>query len=482
MREQGLVRPGDRMAVAVSGGADSVALLRIMLELRAELGIVLAIAHFHHGIRGAEADADQEFVCSLAQEHQIEAYLGKGDAISQARAQRMTVEEAARELRHAFFCQLAQKHNLQRIATAHTADDQAETVLMKFIRGAGSRGIAGIYPMQQLLGASSLLVRPLLTARRKQVEEYLQELGQSWRNDSSNADLRFTRNRARSRLLPLIAQEFNPAIVQSLAHAAEIARAEEEYWKNEIARLLPLLLLPGKPVRGGGRSVATNASASTAINLEALTAYPQAVQRRLLRAVAESLAAPMNFEHVLAIERLLQGAPGSSKTNKEVELPGGYLVKRGFRELRFERSSEEAPQQYSYELSFPGCFPVPELGTSILLEIEDAASSQQNQPRSIHLDLKQPKVVLRPWRAGDRFWPAHMGAEKKVKELLQPLHLSAAERKIWPVLVAGDRILWVRGLHSPPITVTSEEGRSLLVIKEVADVLAEPLAMRSTRP
>jgi len=158
IRDQGLVRAGDRVAVAVSGGPDSVALLRILLDLREELGIVLLVAHFHHGIRGAEADIDRDFVRSLAHENGLEFFGGEGSAPELARQRGATLEEAARELRYEFFARLPREQRLQRVATGHSRDDQAETVLMKFIRGAGSRGLSGIFPQHDLADSEALLV------------------------------------------------------------------------------------------------------------------------------------------------------------------------------------------------------------------------------------------------------------------------------------------------------------------------------------
>src|SRR5262249_14846902 len=148
IREQRLLQPGERVAVAVSGGADSVALLRLLLELRPELGIVLSVAHFHHQIRGAEADADQQFVSGLAQQSQLEFHSGSANAPAHARDHKLSLESAARELRHRWFRELAEQGRADKIATAHTLDDQAETVLMRILRGAGVRGLSGIAPEQ----------------------------------------------------------------------------------------------------------------------------------------------------------------------------------------------------------------------------------------------------------------------------------------------------------------------------------------------
>src|SRR5438270_760891 len=193
MRDQQLLRPGERVAVACSGGADSVALLHVLAELREELGIVLTAAHFHHQIRAAEADSDQQFVEGLAARLQVNFYSGWGNVPQHASENKISLETAARELRHQWFAELVRQGAANKIATAHTLDDQAETVLMRILRGTGARGLAGIAPTHN----AKHLVRPLLTTSRHEVEAYLTAKGQAWREDSSNLDLGHTRNRVR---------------------------------------------------------------------------------------------------------------------------------------------------------------------------------------------------------------------------------------------------------------------------------------------
>lgn len=234
IREQQLLRPGERVAVACSGGADSVALLHILAELREMLGIVLSVAHFHHQIRGAEADSDQQFVEALAARLRVDFYSGSGNVPEHAAQSKLSLETAARELRHQWFAELIKQGKTDKIATAHTLDDQAETVLMRILRGTGARGLAGIAPSHK----AKHLVRPLLTTSRHEVEAYLKRKGQDWREDSSNLDLGHTRNRIRHTLLPLLERDFNPAIRQTLADLAEVAQAENDYWNHE-----PLLVV-----------------------------------------------------------------------------------------------------------------------------------------------------------------------------------------------------------------------------------------------
>src|SRR6202142_3544589 len=239
IRRERLLHPGDRVGIAVSGGADSVALLRIMIELRPELGIVLSVVHFNHQLRGAEADADEHFVTELAHHHKLELHLGSSNVAAHARSHHLSTEAAARQLRYQYFKQLFEEQKVNRIATGHTLDDQAETVLLRLVRGAGTRGLGGIYPRLSFEGSEFSIIRPLLSTRRKLLETYLAELGQDWREDSSNRDLRHARNRVRHGIVPRLERTLNPSVREALAETADIARAEEDYWRSEVARALP---------------------------------------------------------------------------------------------------------------------------------------------------------------------------------------------------------------------------------------------------
>lgn len=441
VRQHGLIQPGDRVAIAVSGGADSVALLRALSELKQELGIVLSAAHFHHGIRGEEADADLQLVRELAQHLGIELHSGAADTPAYARFHRLSLETAARELRYQWFARLIQENQADKIATAHTLDDQAETVLMRLLRGAGVRGLAGIFPRQR----EKHLIRPLLTISRGEIESYLRHLGQTWREDSSNRDLNHTRNRVRHRLMPVLEHEFNPEIRKTLADVAEIARSDSEYWSQQVATVLPQVLRQGKPTRSG-RSASGDASRTLSVDLAALASLHLALQRRVLHAVAEQLGIKLEFAHLQQLMALVE----NRQTGKKLPLPGKFSAVRTFRELQFTAGqTERRGKDYEYSLSIPGEIAIPELGSVI------RASIVQNTSTGSLLNpaLLGTHLTIRNWRPGDRFYPAKTRAAKKIKELLQPGRLgreiSPRERKNWPVAESGGQIVWVRELAVP---------------------------------
>jgi tRNA(Ile)-lysidine synthase len=441
IREQHLLQPGQRVAVACSGGADSVALLRILLDVREELGVVLSVAHFHHQIRGAEADADKQFVEELAGRLQLEYHYGSGNVPAHAAAKKISLETAARDLRHEWFAGLIRQSKADKIATAHTLDDQAETVLMRILRGTGARGLAGIAPAQK----AKHLVRPLLTTSRTEIEAYLKALGQPWRQDASNLDTRHTRNRVRHTLLPLLEREFNPAIRQTLADLAELAQAEDEYWSNELSLLLPRLV----PSRSG-RSSSGDSRNVLGLDLSALQRLPLALRRQAIYESAKRLGVSLEFKHVQQLTALAE----HEKPGKKVALPDGLMATRTARELQFSHSSQDLPRDYCYPLPIPGEVAVPELGLTIRARLISAGkqkASGYNAASLLNPSLLGPELAVRNWRAGDRFFPAHSQSPKKVKELLQPARLgrelSSVQRNIWPVIESAGQIVWMRGFH-----------------------------------
>lgn len=443
-----LLKAGDRVGGAVSGGVDSVALLRLLLELRREMGIVLSVVHFNHKLRGADADADEDFVAELARRHKLELRCECGDVAAHAAKKHLSLETAARQMRYGYFRRLLQEGRLHRIATAHTLDDQAETVLLRVVRGAGSRGLAGIYPQLAVPSTQfpdASIIRPLLGTRRKDLEAYLGGLRQDWREDKSNRDLRHARNRVRHGILPRLERNLNPAVREALAETAEIARAEEAYWQSEVARVLPRVW----------RSTATKGGV---LRLAELTDLPLALQRRVIRAASESLGLRLEFCHA---EEILGGSVKAG-------LPHGWTVSRNKGELRFEPGVAPKVLNYEYRLPVPGSIEVAETGSRFeaVLLARDAGQGY-NPDHLLDPSLLPAELIVRNWRAGDHFWPAHTKALKKIKELLQERQVTGRERKLWPVMVSGAELVWVRGFPTPARLQPRGGADQVVVVREV---------------
>lgn len=535
IRLHDLLKAGDRVGVAVSGGTDSVALLRLLLELRGELGIVLSVVHFNHKLRGAESDGDAEFVGNLAREHGLDFLCDSEDVAEHASQEGVGLEGAARELRYGFFRHLLasestpgprslsgsdpqglkpsameswdgtagsrallriHKSRLDKIVTGHTLDDQAETVLMRVIRGTGLSGLSGIHPRIAVENDDGEIcgeiVRPLLETRRRELEQYLRDIGQSWREDSTNASHAFTRNRLRHLVVPLLETEFNPAVAQNLAELAEIARGEDEYWDNEVAGWMGTAVHWIEPdwlqqavqkanliqISVSGSAAATSSNADLQARVESadwlvmnasvsrawLLSEPLAVQRRVVKAVGDYAGIPLEFKHV---DEVLRFADEEGEPGKELSLPRGWKVLRRPEELLFvtpDLRDEPAPQNYDYDLPLPGRAFIAESGKVIVAhEISAEAASAYNPDELLRADSLPGPLRVRNWRAGDRFWSAHTKSPKKIKELLQERHVAQPERSSWPVVLSGDEIVWVRGFPVHAKYRAEPGGRSIRI-------------------
>lgn len=458
--ETSLFKPGMRVAVGLSGGADSVALLCALADRRRELGLVLCAAHLHHGLRGEEADADLVFSRELATKLGVAFHEKRVDTAAEARRVPKTsqssqaetgdfpsdsIEGTARRLRYVWFRQLLREVPLDAIATAHTLDDQAETVLAKFLRGAWTEGLSGIFPVLEF--PEGRILRPLLGTSRKEIEAFLRGRNQPWREDSTNRHLTFTRNRIRHELLPQL-EGWNPRLRDHLAQMAQIARDEEAWWETEISRLTSTIILRGRPVRGGGRASTT--AEGVALDIARLSAEPAALQRRILRHAASILESCPDFDATDALRNLVL----SGRAGQRLELADGLRAERTHRELRLTRgpSGEKADssEPSRYECVVPGVLEAPAYGYRICLDFRAASSRSE---------AESPTAVLRPWKPGDRVHLRYSSGPRKIKEVLERMKVSGEDRTRWPVLEVGGRILWMRGAElepDPQIRITAE--------------------------
>ena len=452
IRKQKLIRAGDHAAVAVSGGADSVGLLRLLLTLRNELGIIVSVVHLNHQLRGNESDADEQFVKDLAKENKLEFFLERADVKTHAQEKHLSLEAAGRELRYEFFERLLNENVVNRVCTAHSLNDQAETVLLRLVRGSGTRGLAGIYPKIEVSEKhEATVVRPLLNTSREELEAYLTEIKQDWREDSSNRDERHSRNRVRKNLLPWLEENLNPSVSNTLAETAEIARAEEEYWEGQISGLLPQILIE-----------------QNQLDARVMNSLPMALQRRISRSAATALNINLEFHHVEQILQLLE----EESTRGTLQLPGGNLSKNSGKLTFHAEHSETRPvvANFDYALPVPGRITVTEIESEFHASLIPALSAEGYNPQDLEglmdAQLLAQKLQVRNWREGDRFWPAHTKSPKKIKELLQEKRVTGPERKVWPVVVSGNEIVWMRGFP-PPAHLRLKNGTRAVKIQEV---------------
>jgi tRNA(Ile)-lysidine synthase len=406
-----MLPPGVRVIVAVSGGADSVCLFHVLKELFPDR--VAGVAHFNHKWRAEASDEDERFVAQLAQPlpfFRAEAVPMPGNK-----------EQNARRARLAFFVTLNAT-----VALGHTRDDQAETVLFRFLRGSGLAGLSGIAP------TSPRLIRPLLDITRAEIEQYLRDRNIPWREDATNQDLTFARNRIRHELLPQLARDWNPKITDALAHLADLAQEEEQYWQSEIDQLnliqsgraieLPANLLGACGARTRACRVDTRVAAQPASPL------PPALARRLIRrAILQTKGdlRQIDFHHVEAVLNL----------RRRVHLPGGLTVTRSFDWIRFAASDPLPPP--SIQVTPPGKFPSPDGLSEICVDVAQCDPCDT-------LSMECSPLELRGWRPGDHYRPQGHSRDQKIQEMFQKARVPSWRRASWPILTCGDKILWAR--------------------------------------
>jgi tRNA(Ile)-lysidine synthase len=488
-----MLAPGDRVGVAVSGGSDSVALFQLLLDLRDRLGITLLVLHFDHMLRGAESEADARFVGDLAHQSRMEFIIERADVSAEAAKRKLNLEDAARRLRYAFFERVVSEGKATRVAVAHTADDQAETVLMHLLQGTGLPGLAGIYPLAgPSLGGSGQkhwIIRPLLEVRRGELQEYLRARGEAWREDSTNRDLQRLRARIRLSLMPILERDFTPHVTSRLCRLAQFAREEEAFWNAlvderfarlvresdrrlsiEVHDLVAPLAIPGAADQ---QSAATERSGAP---LRALT-------ERLVRRLYESVRGDRRGLTARHVEQVIHLA-AQSPSGRRLNLPGGVSVERNFGELVFFRSSRAARRigaeetsagehafQYVVELPQRGAatVAVPELRSRFHLKVIDWPGGRRETTRdcvALDAELLRPPLILRNWRPGDAFRPRGRRSVQKLKRLFLAGRVPRRERAQWPVLESGGRVAWVRGMPPAEDFCTSANTRSGVTIEE----------------
>jgi len=498
---------GERVGVGVSGGADSVGLLLLLMELREELGIVLSVAHLNHKLRGSAAEADEKFVRKLAAQHGLEFYGERVDVGARAKREKANVEEAGRRARYEFFARLAAEKNVDVVAVAHTADDQAETVLAHILRGTGLAGLGGIHPRTECV------VRPLLSVRRAELQAYLRGKKQKWREDATNKDTARTRARIRSKLMPLLEKQFQNGVVEHLGSLAEFAREDEAFlqWlvreqcetlarKDHDATRIAVAALFAPLGKGDFN---TEFAEGTERKEEKYTALTKRMLRRLIEE-RKSGSGQILAQHIAMVMELAR----RGENGKTLQLPGGVDVRRERDELVFcgnstraasragaNRETENAagagfvdknargkhaPEkkratEFEYKIDFEDfrngevSLQVPEVQCVFRLRVIDWLGKRVDTKESgavLDRDRVRWPLVLRNWRFGDKLQPAGHQKAHKLKRLLNEKHISRWERDGWPVLTSDGVLVWARGFPVAAEFAASEGTRTGILIAE----------------
>jgi len=440
-----LFHDGDTVIIAVSGGADSVALLDILVSLRCPR-LTCIVAHLNHGLRGAESDEDAAFVADLAQRYGLPAEVASVDVREFGRTRRLSLEEAGRVARYEWFDALARSRGARLVALGHHADDQAETFLLRLLRGAGTTGLCGMRPL-----SAGRYVRPLLSLTRAEIIAYLKDRGIAYRTDSSNDDTDFLRNRIRHECLPYLAT-YNPAVSARLNCTAEILAADEEVLEQLTGELFERCSRGSVP----------------AISLElgelrgALPGMRLRVYRRAVLALKGSLAR-ITGSHLTQIDALAF----SAKPGAGLSLPAGVTVRRSYDTLLFLLSdADRGGVSWEIRITAPGTYILPDGGT---LTVRFAPPPLRHELSAVSRAWFDPLAAPFPWtvrtfRPGDRFRPFGLKGTKKLKDFFIERKVPVSERSRVPLLFSGAELLWVCGLR------VAEAGRMVAGIPEVVEV------------
>ena len=428
-----MLTPGSRVGVGVSGGADSVVLLHLLHRLREKFDFELVVLHVNHRLRGAESDGDQEFVRGLAAKLDLPLVAEQAPILSG------NLEEGARQQRREFFERSRASYCLDRVALGHTRSDQAETVLHRLLRGAGLTGLAAMRFVTE-----GGIVRPLLTTGRAEVRAWAESEGLAWREDSSNADLRFTRNRLRRKTLPELAHDYNPNLETVLAGTASLAQAEEDYWSERVPQLYS--------------NFAKRTRLGLIFQIADLAGLHLAVRRRLIRFALAQLRPHglkgLDLDHVEAILALCKSTQGHDRV-----LISGADALRSFDSLLLSRPGTLTadPRHYQVLLRTGEKQQLPfQAGEICLNRVKPKAplcdsfkEAKESGIQRAELDWEalagRGPLFVRNWEPGDELDRGAHRSPEKVKTLFQEHRVRLWERRHWPVVVSGHELVWVRG-------------------------------------
>lgn len=422
--------PGDRVGIAVSGGADSVALVHLLSGLAGAYSLTLMILHLNHGVRGGEADRDEQFVATMARSMGF-SFDSERISVPKLRQQRGggSVEDICRQERYAFFDRMVRKYALDRIALGHTLSDQAETVLMRFLRGSGLEGLKGFLPLRD-----GIYIRPLMEVTRDRVASYLEERDIPFVTDSSNKDTQYLRNRIRAELVPELKGSYNANLEETVGHTTEILRVEDDFVRESVAKIITEWEIDTEEAR---------------LSLTRLKELHPALLWRLIKTILESHSPLQNgigYRHVKAVVDLIN----ASGPNVSVDLPFNLAARREYGDLVVgPKESASAMRDFSCEVRIPGDVYVPGTGKRVVFEQAAVTEADLSSRNPVFMDCHavSPPLVIRNIRPGDRIQPLGMRGMKKVARILMDAKIPKTRRRAMPLLADRKSVLWVPGLR-----------------------------------
>ena len=436
-----LLKKKDKVLLAYSGGLDSTGMLAVFLELRKEWLLDLFLGHFNHRLRPT-ANQDEQFARKVAQEHSLPLFVASENVRSFAQQNRMNLEEAGRTLRYDFLTRTAEKIGGAKIATGHTLNDQAETFFLRLMRGSGLKGLGSIYPVVE-----GQIIRPLLAVERKDIAEFVQKKGLMFREDESNLDRHFARNKIRLDLIPFIQENFEPHIVQRIGKTVTILQ-EEEYLLEKLSchEAKNAIFRDNEEIR---------------LDLEAIESLPRGLARRIVREFIQKLKGDLreiSFEDVESILNLGEG--------KSLPLTSGLLLKREDGRVFFR---QEIPDKPEFSYAWDGSSPLVIEELSLLIEAaitKRPGSFEFDDKVKAYLDAEniQFPLQIRNRRDGDRYQPLGAPGRKKLKEIMRSKSIPLEEREKKPVFISGNEIIWVLGFPVAEKFRIHEKTKKIVVL------------------
>lgn len=422
-RSRRLIRPGDKIVVAASGGLDSVVLLDLLYRLREEWQLHLVVAHFNHQLRGRESDADEAFVKSLATPLNLDFHAGRSDVGAESKARKRSIQEVARDLRYGFLDGLRRELKCDSIATAHQADDNAETMLFNFIRGTGVRGLSGIPASREDLH----VIRPLLFATRAEIAEYAAARGLAHVEDSSNKKTDYARNFLRLKVMPLLREQVNPGLDATLRRTRDLYEELGRYVAGESEKILKVI-------------VTSRTAEEIVIDLPSFRHQPLFMQEELLwRLCKEFTSSDIENETVASMLAVCEMESGGSCT-----LPAGAVLCRDRDRLLFRRTKAQSTYCHKIELDRPYDFTAFSFRSA---RVPKANFSDDPNIEYVDANSLGRDIVLRSWRDGDWFIPLGMKDRKKLSDFFVDQKVPAFEKRSIPILTSDEEIVWICGMR-----------------------------------
>jgi len=445
IKKQNMIHPGEKILAGLSGGADSCCLLHILLTLRESLSFTVGAVHVHHGLRGTQADKDEEFVVYLCRRLRVPLTVFHRDVLAKARKDGLTIEAAGREARQEAYGEALRIHRADKIALAHNQNDQAETILLNLIRGSGMKGLAGIPAVR------GSIIRPLIEIERWEIENYCSENAIAFRTDESNFSGDYRRNRIRLELIPHLKERYNPSVVKTLSRTGLILREDEElideltdaYFEKALTKMDENNIF---------------------MDITTIRGYPDAMKRRVIRKALERLGllTDITFLHSENILELMLG-----QTGKSLDLPSGLKVKNAYGSLVLSRKNDKLGDGFSYKICLDDMIYIKEANKYITMSMEKVEIPEKYvniYTKKFSYDRIKNEISLRNRRSGDRIYFKSIGGHKKIKDYFIDKKTPRELRNKIPLLADGGEIMWIldESLASSDI-YKPDSGRNIFI-------------------